>query len=287
MLDTGLTLTKDQFIQNWVFYDSSFITPTDLNKFSSQAVFNRFENSSDNLPIIYWTFLNTRVYFLLFLSFIVAFSITKNVGALKRWMMMSLGPAAILAYLFFFMKTTIGMYLTFFSAFILAGFVTLNNLNNKKTSFWFMWPILIFICCGWMSVRLYKMNSQNLEAIAGTRCFLNGLKSKPESLFITTTLEFNGNGFYIWDLPSQFPLDNVINKERDITRSYKGTLAKFKIKDLLRELPAHNNIILLGETQLYWQSYYLQRFNLSTEFITLPPISCVKAYKIGLKIKSK
>jgi hypothetical protein len=131
-----------------------------------------------------------------------------------------------------------------------------------------------------MFIRIYKINKQNIASIKTTRCLFKELKNNKDLLFIATNLDFNDNGYYIWDTPAEFPLNNILNKDLLITNSYKETLQHFKINNLMDDLLFKTNIILIGDTHLMLEDYYFQKFKIRIKLIPDPKFKCLDAFKI-------
>ncbi|HEV7621547.1 MAG TPA: hypothetical protein VGO09_07435 [Flavisolibacter sp.] len=279
ILDTGLRGTKNAFIQNWFVYDTSFISSNDLESFSNKRISNRIKTPDQNISIANWTYINIRVYLILFLSLLIPSILKRDLRTIRQWGLMLIGPIGLFFFLSIFLKVTIGIYITLFYSIFFSGIICLNKTIKIRRSYLVL-SFLLLTNCTWMFIRIYKINKQNIASINTTRCLFKELKNNKDLLFVATNLDFNDNGYYIWDTPAEFPLNNILNKDLLITNSYKETLQHFKINNLMDDLLFKTNIILIGDTHLMLEDYYFQKFKIRIKLIPDPKFKCLDAFKI-------
>jgi len=277
--DTGITQIKNSFIQSCFLYDTSFINSKDLETYSQKKIHSRVNQAGENLSALYWFFMNTRVYLLLFGIILFTFIALKKIKNLCKWLAGSLLSLLTLAILLFFFKLTAGIFITIASSMFIAGIFLLRNekLNNSLPSPFL--PLLLLLSSAWMIIRIKKTNDACIKNIEVTRGLLNELIAHKTILFIHSD-EFNDNGFYIWDTPAQYPVTNLVNKELILTNSYSPVLQRFKIKDVMKSLPDNPNVFVAGPDLPLLKDYYLLNKGLHVELTKVDGFRYLRVYKI-------
>ena len=256
--DIGLARVKNSFIQSWFLYDREFIKPGEIKAYFNKTVYNRVENPEELPSFLYWTFINSRVYILLFALVFLFFIVTKARHELKKWLFMLLPFVLAYLYLSLFMKVTEGIFIALLAGAFLSAVLCLKNINIRARQLQFTFCFLLILNIIWMVVRVVKTHYLNANNITETRSILKEIKANQNLLFINTNY-FNDNGFYIWDTPLEYPLHNFINKELLITNSYQTTLDRFNIKQLMKEIPLRKDVVLSGQELPLLKEYYKRK----------------------------
>lgn len=280
--DTGISRIKSSFIQSWFLYDTAFVTQKDIDHFSKKATHNQLRNTGTKRSILYWSFINSRVYLFLLALILFAFTVYRQYKVLIQWLLMSLPGVFVYGYLVLFMKVTESIFIAFLSSIFFSAAFCFNRFKLERVSFTPLLHILLILNTGWMLVRIYKSNDANLNEIKETRALLKEISTHPQFLFVNTDMDFRDLGFYIWDTPQQYPLTNLLNKELLVTNSYYPTFERFGIRDLMQELPYRSDILLFNRVDPLLKEYYLMQ-GINTELKVVPGFTTLTAYRIEAK----
>jgi hypothetical protein len=141
--------------------------------------------------------------------------------------------------------------------------------------------LLTFNVC-WMIVRIQKSTQLLTEKIHLTRAQLSEIKTHPQFLFVNTDKEFRDRAFSIWDTPHKYPLPNLIHKELVLTNSYRQTLNRFGIYDLMKELPFRANVLLFNRVDPQVREYYWATKGINVELRKGPPFRYLETFQVVL-----
>ena len=275
--DAGLVRVKNSFIQNLFIYDSSFIKNDDLKNYYQPKVYIR--SGEERHAILYWTFIESRIYLLLLSAFALFLLLSRQYKIFVNWSIFFVISILFFLYLMFFQKVTEGIFLSLFSAnFFYAIFLTKDARFGKNLIF-ALSCLLFFLSCLWMILRIYHFNEANIAKINKTKCLFKELNDHPSLLFVSTANDIPIKGFYVWDSPEKYAVRNLIDKGFVLNKCYKNTLTRFGINNLMRDLPAKANIILIGNTLPLLKEYYLT-MNLRIEINKLQESNCLNLYQI-------
>ena len=275
----GTARVKESFIRSWFLYDTSFINSKDIEEFGKSRVYNRIFKLKENSSIIYWTFVNNKIYFFLFVNIFLAFFTSKFYKALGKWLLMSLPGILIYFCLALFFKVTEGILITIFCSIFISAIFCIRNITITKTPFVYYIICLLAIASIWRIAIIQKKNNLNIKNIHLTRSVLKELNDHENFLFINTN-EFEDNGFYIWDTPKQYPLKNLITKELLVTNSYHSLLKRFKVNDVMKDLPEKRYVFTSGFNQPFFKDYYLLEQGLKVEVVKIPEFRYLEVYHI-------
>lgn len=241
--------TEQELFFSAFLYDSVKFTPERVMEISKNITRERWLDEKEDRLGLYWFFFELRIYLLLFIVFAWILVINKQLKQLRYWALPALAVLFIYAYLFVFLKMTATIHLGLIFILWIQFSATIQSdttfLPGKKSSAFLMSGILLLLLA-WMFVRLYKENIANKSRQQRFRCVMNELNQQKDKLFIATDDSFPLGYFYIWDVPEQYPVTNLLYKDRLLTHTYLQTLNRYGIKDLNEALAADKRILLLG-----------------------------------------
>ena len=251
---------KRAFYFNYFFYDTNFISFEKTKQIIKSLIRYRDFSVKEDKQVLYWSFMELRVYFLLFI--IIFFLLwTQNLlkKIVQRWIPTSVLIFAIYGYLFLFFKMTEPIHLGvltllwIFLCFAIPGEKIQTILQRKSFRYSALLLILPF---SWMTVRIIKKDSINQKKHQRFECVTAELRNNQDKLFITTDDALPLDYFYIWDSPAQYQLPNLIYKDRVINNCYKPTLQRFNVTDIMRAIYQKENVFLLGRDFPELKNYY-------------------------------
>jgi len=262
----------------FAFYKSRFYIDTSIlsiakfgemeKRLKKQINFNKDEFFSG----LYWLFTELRVYLLLLL---ICLSILWQSGVLKhflrQWLLSVIIVAGAYFFLLLFMKMTFTLHmgvmlmLWVYSVWILKDMRSKNEQAVPVKNLLLAVLILPFI---WMGIRYYKTDKNNREQNKRFKCMVTELLNNRDKLFVATNDFLPLNFYYIWDVPANNKIENLIYKDREITFSYNSTLQRFGVNDLPIGILNNPKVVLTGGELPELKNYYRTKFN--AEIKTMP-----------------
>ena len=241
--------TEQELFFSAFLYDSVKFTPERVMEISKNITRERWLDEKEDRLGLYWFFFELRIYLLLFIVFAGLLVINKQLKQLRYWVLPVLAVLFIYACLFVFLKTTATIHLGLLFILWIQFSATIQGdttfFPGKKNSAFLISGILLLLLA-WMFVRLYKENIANKSRQQRFRCVMNEMNQQKDKLFIATDDSFPLGYFYIWDVPEQYPVTNLLYKDRLLTHTYLQTLNRYGIKDLNKALAEDKRILLLG-----------------------------------------
>lgn len=241
--------TEQELFFSAFLYDSVKFTPERVMEISKNITRERWLDEKEDRLGLYWFFFELRIYLLLFIVFAGLLVINKQLKQLRYWVLPVLAVLFIYACLFVFLKMTATIHLGLLFILWIQFSATIQGdttfFPGKKNSAFLISGILLLLLA-WMFVRLYKENIANKSRQQRFRCVMNEMNQQKDKLFIATDDSFPLGYFYIWDVPEQYPVTNLLYKDRLLTHTYLQTLNRYGIKDLDKALAEDKRILLLG-----------------------------------------
>lgn len=241
--------TEQELFFSSFLYDSVKFTPERVMEISRNITRERWLDEKEDRLGLYWFFFELRIYLVLFIVFAGLLVINKQLKQLRYWALPVLAVLFIYAYLFVFLKMTATIHLGLLFILWIQFSATIQSdtkfFPGKKSSTFLISGILLLLLA-WMFVRLYKENIANKGRQQKFRCVMNEMNQQKDKLFIATDDSFPLGYFYIWDVPEQYPVTNLLYKDRLLTHTYLQTLNRYGIKDLNKALAEDKRILLLG-----------------------------------------
>jgi hypothetical protein len=226
-------------------YDSVKLTPDRINSIAKKVTRYHLFDEKIDLEGLYWFFIEMRIYILLFLSLALSLALA-NSSAVKKWLLHLMAIVGAYAFFFVFLKFTLAIHMGLLMILFVQLTIHLNPsayfLSNNKMIV-ISQTVAFALLFSWMGVRLYKQNEVNKERRQKFICALSELNRDPQKLFVAT---FPLGYFYIWNVPAQYPVKNLLYKDRLITHTYLQTLARFKITNLQEAIVNNKNVFILG-----------------------------------------
>jgi hypothetical protein len=276
--DTGIVQVRNSFIESYFLYDTTFTGLNSLEIYTRDKIHNTYRHGKDLSFIQYWLLLNSRIYLVLLGVIAFAFVAWKDHKSLVKWFWMFLLLLTTLI-VFLFFKVTDGMFTTFISFMFIAALLIVKNGKISTSGLSTYVLALVLSNSVWMVIRIWKMNNANRKNIEVTRGTLAELNEHKSILFVHTN-QFNDKGFYIWDTPKEYPVTNLINKELLLTNSYHPILRRFKINDLMEQLPNNPNALVAGPNPPLFEQYYLLNKGLRVQVVNVRGFKYLTAWAI-------
>ncbi|MBL7722950.1 MAG: hypothetical protein JNK27_02325 [Chitinophagaceae bacterium] len=241
--------TERELFFSAFLYDSVKFTPERVMDISKNITRERWLDEKEDRLGLYWFFIELRIYLLLFIVIIWLLFMNRQIKQLRYWLLPVLAVLFVHAYLFVFLKMTATIHLGLLFILWIQFSTTIQGgttfFSGKKSAAFLISGILILLLA-WMSVRLYKENMANKGRQQKFRCVMKELNQQKDKLFIATDDSFPLGYFYIWDVPAQYPVTNLLYKDRLLTHMYPQTLSRYGMKDLNKALSEDTRILLLG-----------------------------------------
>lgn len=269
---------QDLFFASFL-YDSSRFTAARLSEIGKKLSRKRLLNESEDREGLYWFFKECRIYLLLFLVYVLFLSANRDYKSLRRWLLSLSMVLAVYAALFVFLKMTATLHFgLLFFLFIQATLQPENSVRyaNSKRFFTYLFAGILLLLSGWMGYRLYKDNKQNETRSTEFHCVLDEINQHPDQLFIATDDSFPLGYFSIRDLPRQYPVLNLIYKDRMLTHMYPQTLKRFGYASVDEAITTGKNVYLLGAPLPALENVY-KGFTLTEK---LPGFRCLEVRKL-------
>lgn len=241
--------TEKELFFSAFLYDSVKFTPKRVREISKNITRERWLDEKEDKLSLYWFFIELRIYFLLFGFFIGFLFLSKQRKQLRYWLLPALAVLLIYTYLFIFLKMTATIHLGLLFILWIQFSITIPGTTTFFTSGkepLFVLSGVFLLLLAWMFIRLYKENIANKDRQQKFRCVMKELHQQKDKLFIATDDSFPLGYFYIWDVPAQYPVTNLLYKDRLLTHMYPQTLSRYGIKDLNKALSGDERILLLG-----------------------------------------
>lgn len=242
-------ITEKELFFSAFLYDSVKFTPKRVREISKNITRERWLDEKEDRLGLYWFFFELRIYFLLFVFFIGLLFLSKQRKQLRYWLLPALAVLLIYTYLFIFLKMTATIHLGLLFILWIQFSITIPGTTTfftvKKRYLFLLSGVFLFLLA-WMFIRLYKENIANKDRQQKFRCVVKELNQQKDKLFIATDDSFPLGYFYIWDVPAQYPVTNLLYKDRLLTHMYPQTLSRYGIKDLNKALSGDERILLLG-----------------------------------------
>lgn len=270
--------TEQELFFSSFLYDSAQFTPVRITEISSKITRKRGLNNKEDILGLYWFFMELRIYFLLIITFVITFFFSKQIGQIHRWLIPMITVLFVYAYLFVFLKITTTIHLGLLFVLLVqisVGFQGVAPVFPFKWIRLFMGSVFILLVA-WMLARLNKENDINKERRRNFNCVLAELNQNKDKLFIATDDSFPLGHFYLWDTPLQFPVSNLVYKDRMLTHTYLKTLKRYGVNDLHNALRENTNIRLVGKKLLSLEKI-LDGVRISQQ---MPDFKCMEVRKL-------
>lgn len=237
--------TETEMIKFSLLLDSNYLSSAKLSKMYDELMLKRpLWNTGDESGSVKWMYINNRIYILLFFVFLT-YAANKR---LKKILLVSI--ASFLAGIVFLI-----LYLKF-KDYILTGSIGIICLalfvfgNTETGSHKTVWKIIrfssMFFLVFWASVRVVKVNRNNLRLNLEFKNAYKDIESHRSTLFFVQDFKYPYDYIYIFDVPSKFSLRNVLTDwQYPETQSLK-VMHSFNINSV-SEIPYADNVLFWGK----------------------------------------
>lgn len=271
--------TEQAFFFSAFFYDTSVLNTDRIQSISRQITRNRSIFNKEDRTGLYWFFVEMRVYLLLIAALVLLLVAAKEYRPLRRWLLSWLAFFAVHSYLFVFLKITMPIHLGLLFFLLLSLLFCLPRgitVQPRKKWLAMISILLLLSSTAWMAIRLSKENQLNTMNHQRFQCALQELNANREKLLVATDDTIPLDYFYIWDTPVQYPVSNLLYKDRLITFTYKKTLERYHIKDIRESLRLDPKVFFTGK-----RSPLLERWagDTLTVYGPLPGHQCLQLWQ--------
>ncbi len=270
-------ITASQFFINNFHYDTASLPVNMMKQGIDHAIRKRTLDNHNDRQILYWAFVENRVYlFLIFCSGLVLW-------LLRDYRQLSYGLASftfltsVYFVLFIYFKTPV--HLT--HALLAVAWLSMRIPGLKGKS----WMLMLLVPAAiWGSVRIYKMNARNLENYEKWICAYNAISKDSAAVHVATDGSFPIDYFNIYENPRDFRLTNFLSQPQfplTLYRRRAEDLHVTKIDDFVNKHPdqSPHRILFVGET-LHAIPYYLNEKNISIASIDSTDKECLMIYSL-------
>ncbi len=230
-------------------YDSVEFNTARVAVISRQITRQRWMNDKEDRQGLYWFIIEMRIYILLFFVIIIPLLVQQKYAPLKKWLLSFLAVMAIYGYLFIFFKITtpihLGLLMVLWIQLALSFKKEDEMLPANKRGVIAM-ALSFLLLFGWMGIRVAKQDKANRTKHLQFLCVVNEINQHPGQLFVATDDSFPLGYFYIWNEPRQYPVQNLLYKDRLLTHTYRQTLHRFGITNLNDAMVNNDSVFLLG-----------------------------------------
>lgn len=241
--------TEMQLFFSGFLYDDPQFNTKRLKEISEHITRKRLLDEKEDRQGIYWLFMEIRVYLVLFGVFIISLIIQKKKSILRRWVSTLIMVVLIYGGLFVLMKITPPIHI----GLLMILWLHLAGHFNKEDNLFpdIKWQrlagslVLVLAFC-WMGIRVFSENKINIKKRAQFYCALGELNKDQSRLFIATDDNFPLSYFYTWDVPRDYPVTNLIYKDRLLAGTYKYTLDRFGMTAVDSSIVDRDFVYLLG-----------------------------------------
>jgi hypothetical protein len=254
-VDTGLPVFKDSIERGMFFsfylYDSTRFTSSRVKEISHGITRGARLDKKDTAGL-YWTFIDLRIYILLFAVFVLYAWVERQKKILARWLPALGIYLAVQAGLYLFLKSTMNihlgllLYLWIMFCLSLDPLPALDLKKIKNGVMITLWMIL----SAWMGWRLIRESRENREKNGRLQCMMAEIGAHPGNLFVVFGDILPLSHFHIWDLPARHSLPNVMYKDRMLTFTYPHPLSRFGIRDIDSAVRNDDRVRLVGKPVL-------------------------------------
>lgn len=263
------------------YYDTNYINTQRLDRISKEVVRVRTMDS-DDIAILKELFMEARLYILLLLVICILIFLESRREFIRKALPVIAWSFLIYTYLFIFQKITLDMFIgAFMILFLQCSLLLSPTAFTKRIQLPFFLVSLIMLL--WAVKRIRFQNDTNRENNKAFICAAKEMNEHRVNIFLATEDNLPLDYFYIWEVPAQYPLYNLIYSERMMTRTYQFTLKRFGIKDLVQELPYRSDILLTGRPMPELNDYYKTLYHINTSTIRSSQFNCLEVYRLIMK----
>lgn len=275
------TASTDEALFNaGFFYDSALISIAQFQAISKKLTRRRSLGVLIDRQMLYWMFIENRVYLFLFALLFLVFASTATIRF--KNLLVYLLPAGLWLYLFFFLKITLVIHLCLLAA-IFIYYISFSSYHqalyskhlNPYLALLFLLPLL------WVFKIIGKANSYNKARHQQFYCIVRELQNASSLVFIATDYNFALNYISIWDTPSAYKINNVIYYQKLITDTYKNTLNRQGVPLSFPAMLLHPHVRLMGQKLPALETYLQQRYHKAVTLSSKDTsFRCIDVYRL-------
>lgn len=230
-------------------YDSNRFTPERVATITKQITRNRYFDLKEDRIKLYWVLRSFQFYFLLIVMVLALWIWQGHKTQAKRWLYYFLFVLAIYLLLYVFLKITHPVYMGLMMMLWLQ--LALQSPEKEKIIKYKGLPLVYIPLLGvtLLAANLsLRENRSNISRKHYFDCAIENLNRYPDRLYVATDDMFPLGWIGVWDDPKDYPVYNLIYKDRLITHTYLTTLQKFGIRDFQQAMLHDKRIYLLGDS---------------------------------------
>ena len=277
---------EEEFFRRGFYYDSLFFTDRRIKEITSRLIRARDFSYHSDWSIIYWTFVNNRIYLLGILITILFLFARKEFSLLKKTSIFLISSFLLYLYLLIFKKVTdsvfIGLIAIDWLIITLLYSTKERSTSSKRTSVIFI-PLLGFFFF-WMFIRIYKMNLENIRNFNKWICCYNDLRKNSSTIHIASENNFPVDYFSVMDNPKNFRINNLLSVEQFPRTVYYQKRDQLGLRNVPEDILKRHDLVIVGGTLNFLNEYYWKKYGVST-FLwrDMAHYRCLSAYRVFLK----
>lgn len=135
--------------------------------------------------------------------------------------------------------------------------------------------VMWLLFTAWGVTRIYKLNLINMQGNNDFKLQCAEIRANPDKLFVIMHDAFALQKFYVFDLPVNFRLQNMVGYEHFGLNIYQPVLLRFNIADI-KKMPFYNNVLFYGRRVPALENYFKQ---IAGDTICIAPVQ--KTFKFN------
>ena len=256
--DSMKLVTEISFLNQGLFWDKQFLSAAKIQQVKKEIKSPPFMAAKGSKMILYWLFMNSRIFWLSLLIVCIAFIPWFSRPGRIRDVLSLVIMLFVLIWLQLFQKLPFYLIpaLILFYILLTTCIPETNHSGIYKVNKWV--GILVFtgLVC-WGGVRIEKASRLNREKNALFTCSWKELNMHPDKLFVVTNDQFPMDYFAVWDLPAAFPIRNLLYKDQLLNNTYGPVFKRFSITTA-KDFANNPDIIFIGGNNSEIKNYYLK-----------------------------
>jgi len=276
--------TEQGLLKYALIIDTNFIGTNKLIQIRSDLHAKR-NNGSDNLDSsdsFKWFIINNRIFLGCFFFLLLFCKIDKQYITVVLISFLCLITGCFI--LFYFVKLPDYVFLSGLG--LLCLLISLTSLMFPRHSLMYYAKFgVAFFFIFWGVIRIYKENKKNLDNNCSFKLAATEVKKYPKYLFLVTDYSFPLDYVSVFDIPKEYPLDNVVLGWHYSYSFSLEMLKKFNINSV-QKLPYASNVLLWGKPVQELLDYYSKSTNINLEYSNpLPEFKYGEVRRFHLKEK--
>ena len=274
---------EEQFFSNGFFYDTAFLSENRITEIARPLTRIRDFSRQEDYQMVYWTFMESRIYLFLFVIHLAYLALQRHYGVLKKFALIAMIYALLYACFFVFYKVTGYMFITFFSVSWLVLYLLgmqQQPARIPESGQRIFYAVVCFAAC-WCGIRIYKTNAVNNSNYKRWLCAYNDVHQHATAVHLAVNNEFPLDYFSVTDVPAAYTLPNFISISQFPKVLYAEKVTQLGLQNVPEACVQKDSIVLIGTKLTALKSYYQEKKHIRVELRDLNArYSCLNAYII-------